>query len=90
MTVFITVYIYLYKGNQWVKDRRGIWYKVIKCTFTGDATSENDRMDFAGGVFENQFFLRNCGFFSDNINTNQDFTRKADTRCPPQFLPICK
>jgi hypothetical protein len=53
-------------GNQWIVDIEGKWYPLNNALFTGDNTAKiNYRKDYAGGVQENQFYLRNCGFFDD-------------------------
>jgi hypothetical protein len=53
-------------GNQWIVDIEGKWYPLNNALFTGDNTAKiNYRKDYAGGVEENQFYLRNCGFFDD-------------------------
>lgn len=51
--------------------------------FTGDATANNaQRLDYAGGLQDGQFYLRNGGFFSPNVTTNQYFTRPATGQAP--------
>jgi hypothetical protein len=53
-------------GNQWIVDIVGKWYPLTKALFTGDATATiNYRKDYAGGVENGLFYLRNGGFFSD-------------------------
>jgi len=65
-------------GNQWVCDTDGQWHELTRARFTCDATGGGGhRLDFAGGVDGNGFFLRNGGFFSDNVKANQTFERKA-------------
>jgi hypothetical protein len=70
-------------GNQWVRDVEGEWQEVCSATFTGDDTSKKGRKDFRGGVTaDGKFYLRNCGFFSDNVATNQKFCRGKGNQRP--------
>lgn len=62
-------------GNQWIRDCHDNWHEVTAAELTGDATSERNRQDFAGGVVEKDFFLRNCGFFNESVPLNQSFER---------------
>ncbi|KAI0790460.1 nematoblast specific protein [Abortiporus biennis] len=65
-------------GNQWARNTSGTWSEVTAGRFTGDATASNaQRMDYAGGIDNGRFYLRNCGFFSDYVPINQNFTRPA-------------
>ncbi len=53
--------------NQWVYDVNGTWHELINAKFTADATARKDaRLDYSGGSTGEGFFLKNCGFFSDN------------------------
>lgn len=77
-------------NNQWVCEtsegkfvtasgawQEGIWTELTTAKFTNDATGRKKaRMDFKGGVENNQFFLSNCGFFSDYTLPNTFFERK--------------
>lgn len=70
-------------GNQWIADTNGNWTELTQARFTGDATaSAQSRMDFAGGVENNRFFLRNCGFFPRYITLNTTFSRNAGGQAP--------
>lgn len=62
-------------GNQWIRDCHGNWHEICAAELTGDATSKRNRKDFAGGVMENDFFLKNCGFFNESVPLNQNFER---------------
>lgn len=65
-------------GNQWARNTSGTWSEITSARFTGDATANNkQRMDYAGGVENGRFYLRNCGFFSDYVAINQNFSRPA-------------
>ena len=77
-------------NNQWVCEtsegkfvtasgawQEGIWTELTTAKFKNDATGRKKaRMDFKGGVENNQFFLSNCGFFSDYTLPNTFFERK--------------
>ena len=65
-------------SNQWVRLTNGTWNEVTEFRFSVDATGKNkQRMDFAGGVENGQFFLKNGGFFEGNITQNTKFTKQA-------------
>ncbi|EKM53102.1 uncharacterized protein PHACADRAFT_259266, partial [Phanerochaete carnosa HHB-10118-sp] len=65
-------------SNQWARNTNGAWSEITTGRFTGDATANNaQRMDYAGGLENGHFYLRNCGFFSDFVPLNRDFTRLA-------------
>lgn len=73
----------VYFGNQWVRDTKGEWHELTKATFTADNTARiGYRKDYSGGASDQQFFLRNCGFFNDYINYNQPFERKPTGKKP--------
>jgi len=70
-------------GNQWARSTSGAWSEVVTARFTGDATAANaQRMDYAGGLQNGRFYLRNGGFFSPNVAINQNFTRLATGQAP--------
>ncbi len=53
-------------GNQWARNVAGTWSEVTAGRYTGDATATNaQRMDYAGGLENGKFYLRNGGFFAD-------------------------
>ncbi|KAJ8079057.1 hypothetical protein PM082_013344 [Marasmius tenuissimus] len=65
-------------GNQWARNVNGTWSEVTAGHFTGDATATNaQRMDYAGGVENGRFYLRNGGFFADYVPLDQNFNRPA-------------
>ncbi|MCZ4696199.1 DUF3472 domain-containing protein [Ancylomarina euxinus] len=69
--------------NQWVYDTQGSWSEMTNATFTTDATGSNGaRLDYDGGKEGDHFYLRNCGFFSDNETPNTSFTRTANGTAP--------
>ncbi len=62
--------------NQWVCDKEGNWFELTKAKFTADATAHKDsRLDYAGGNEGSQFFLKNCGFFSERVPFDTFFER---------------
>ncbi|VXC68684.1 DUF3472 domain-containing protein [Massilia sp. 9I] len=70
-------------GNQWARSTAGTWTEILNARFTGDATAANaQRMDYAGGLRNGRFYLRNGGFFSDYVPINQSFTRPATGSAP--------
>jgi hypothetical protein len=70
-------------GNQWARSNTGSWTEITTARFTGDATAANaQRMDYAGGLCNDGFYLRNGGFFGGYVPINQNFTRPA-TATPP-------
>ncbi|QTE24458.1 DUF3472 domain-containing protein [Polaribacter cellanae] len=70
-------------GNQWVYTTNKEWVEITEGKFTADATANaNERLDYAGGVEGNQFFLKNCGFFKENVTLKTDFSRQANGKAP--------
>jgi hypothetical protein len=70
-------------GNQWARTAAGNWTEITTARFTGDATAVNgQRMDYAGGLRNGRFYLRNGGFFSNHVPLNQNFTRSATGSAP--------
>lgn len=69
--------------NQWVRTAKGDWIELIEGTFTHDATARAEvRMDYAGGVEDGAFFLKNGGFFNENTTYKSLFTRPAQGAKP--------
>lgn len=70
-------------GNQWARNASGTWSEVTAGRYTGDATATNaQRMDYAGGLGNGKFYLRNGGFFAEYVKTGQNFTRPATGQAP--------
>ncbi|RHJ85310.1 DUF3472 domain-containing protein [Parabacteroides sp. AM08-6] len=70
-------------GNQWVRTDRGEWKELTEGTFTYDATANAKvRMDYAGGVEGNCFFLKNGGFFNENTKFQSVFKRPQTGKTP--------
>ncbi len=78
--------------NQWVRTSKGDWIELIEGVFTNDATARAEvRMDFAGGVEGDSFFLKNGGFFNDYTEYKSLFTRPAKGNRPTvdlESLPL--
>ena len=71
-------------ANQWVRDTEGTWHPITTARFTGDATaSGGHRLDYAGGVDDGGFFLRNCGFFTPPVKLGTVFTLDAPAASRP-------
>lgn len=67
-----------YFTNQWAYTSNKQWLELTKIKFTADATARKEsRMDYAGGVENGKFFLKNCGFFSETTPIDSYFEREA-------------
>jgi hypothetical protein len=61
-------------GNPWVRDKNGVWIPLSSARFTADQTARKRfRLDYAGGIQGNAFFLKNCGFFFPAIAIDSQF-----------------
>ena len=61
-------------GNPWVRDNNGVWTPLTSARFTADQTARKRfRLDYAGGIQGNAFFLKNCGFFFPAITIDSQF-----------------
>lgn len=70
-------------NNQWIYTTNNEWIELTKAKFTADATARKEsRMDYAGGVNGNQFFMKNCGFFNNTTPINTEFTRTSNGVAP--------
>lgn len=68
--------------NQWVYDATG-WHELTKVTFTADNTARKAyRFDYSGGVENNSFYLKNCGFSNDNVLIDSRFARNKLHHAP--------
>ncbi|MBJ6367768.1 DUF3472 domain-containing protein [Snuella sedimenti] len=69
--------------NQWAYTTDGQWTELTEAKFTADATAKKEsRMDYAGGVKGNTFYMKNCGFFNETTKINSVFTREANGITP--------
>jgi hypothetical protein len=72
-----------YWSNQWVHLANGSWQPVNEFKFSVDATCRNKQcLDFAGGVQNGKFFLRNGGFFAGTIEPGTVFSSERNTTAP--------
>ncbi|MCZ4242947.1 DUF3472 domain-containing protein [Pedobacter punctiformis] len=70
-------------NNQWIADEKGSWTELNRTRFTTDNTGmKGYRMDFAGGVDQGSFFLKNCGFFSQYTVPKVLFIRNPGNKKP--------
>jgi len=70
-------------GNQWVVNKDDQWIEVNRARFTADNTARTGfRIDYAGGTQNGEFYLRNCGFFSDYTPIGIFFDRPLTNRKP--------
>jgi hypothetical protein len=73
-------------GNQWVRDTGGTWHRITAARFTGDATAAGGhRLDYAGGVAKDRFFLRNGGYFNDRVPLNRRLELPPGTGKAPEI-----
>lgn len=73
-------------GHTWVADTRRQWHECTEARFSVDATGQGrHRLDFSGGSHEENFYLRNCGFFSGQAKPGTTFTRKRSLSGAPQI-----
>jgi hypothetical protein len=70
-------------SNQWVYTTNKEWIELTKIKFTADATARKEsRMDYAGGLENQGFYLKNCGFFSETTPIDSYFERPASGTQP--------
>ncbi|MBL7472212.1 DUF3472 domain-containing protein [Robertkochia sediminum] len=77
-------------GNQWINTTANGWIELTNVKFTYDSTaSQGHRLDYAEGGIGNTFYLKNCGFFSENTPYGLTLTRNPSA-IPPEidFSPI--
>jgi len=54
-------------SNQWIRDISNQWLPLSTARFTYDNTAAHGyRKDYAGGVENGAFYLKNCGFFNES------------------------
>lgn len=69
--------------NQFICDTKGNWTELTQARFSADATARKGaRLDYTGGLVENRFFLKNCGFFDGHTEFGQVFTCKPGKQAP--------
>lgn len=68
--------------NQWAYDAAG-WHELTKIIFTADNTARKEnRVDYSGGVENDVFYLKNCGFTNDQVLIDSKFERSARGKKP--------
>ena len=61
--------------NQWIYSNSS-WHELTKITFTADNTARKEyRLDYSGGLENDGFYLKNCGFSNDKVNIDSKFER---------------
>ena len=77
----------VYFTNQWIADDNGNWKELNQAKFTTDNTGKiGYRMDYAGGLHDNAFYLKNCGFFNDYTVGNTLFAKPVGGKAPEAKL----
>ncbi|MBS1509895.1 MAG: DUF3472 domain-containing protein [Bacteroidetes bacterium] len=70
-------------GNQWVRTETGEWKELTQSTFSYDATGRaGDRIDYGGGVENNQFYLWNGGFKTTTTKFGDVYNRQPNNAKP--------
>ncbi|MFH6963440.1 DUF3472 domain-containing protein [Flavobacterium plurextorum] len=70
-------------NNQWICDEKGVWSEINSARFTTDNTGAKEyRMDFAGGLDVNSFYLKNGGFFNNYTTPKTIFSRPLTNKKP--------
>ncbi len=70
-------------GNPWVRDTNGVWTALTSAKFTADQTAKKRfRLDYAGGVKGNTFFLKNAGFFLPSVTIDSQLNIEKSTTAP--------
>lgn len=70
-------------NNQWICDEKGVWTEINSARFTTDNTgAKGYRMDFAGGIENDSFYLKDGGFFNNFTTPKTIFTRPLNNKKP--------
>jgi hypothetical protein len=73
-------------GNVWVVDTTGQWHECVEAHFSVDPTGGNrHRLDYAGGVEGEAFYLKNCGFFASPGRPGSLLTRPSTAASQPHI-----
>ncbi|MBV1775481.1 DUF3472 domain-containing protein [Burkholderiaceae bacterium DAT-1] len=76
-----------YYGTPWVRTHDGDWEPAVQARFTYDDTAKRgNRLDYAGGVENGRFFLRNTGFFNGGTLAGTLFTLPHPGQAPDLLL----
>lgn len=77
--------------NQWICDVKGNWQPLSYATFTIDDTGKkNYRKDYAGGLLEGGYYLKNGGFFGEYTTPNRAFFSPPVIRPDSNIVDISK
>ncbi len=69
--------------NQWIYNTKNSWTELSQVRFTGDNTARKGyRLDYGGGETNGIFYLKNCGFFSENTTLDSKFSRTPKGKAP--------
>lgn len=69
--------------NQWICNANGTWIELNRANFTYDNTAAKGyRMDYAGGIENGRFFLKNGGFFNQYTSYKSVFERPLRNKRP--------
>ena len=69
--------------NQWVCNASGNWHEITEAEFSADQTAKKGaRLDYSGGVENQGFYLKNCGFTTDKIDIGTKLIRKNSGDAP--------
>lgn len=69
--------------NQWIRDSKGKWHEITEAQFSADATAKKgSRLDYSGGIKNNGFYLKNCGFSNDHLKIGTLLNRPQNGTSP--------
>jgi hypothetical protein len=70
-------------NNQWYCDDKGNWFEIDTARFTADNTGNKGyRMDYAGGLDNDSFYLKDGGFFNNFTKTQTIFKKPLGNNKP--------
>lgn len=70
-------------SNPWIRRENGDWKEITNSKFSTDATGNaGDRIDYGGGVENNNFYLWNGGFRKTDAKAGDKFTRDTAGKKP--------
>lgn len=73
-------------GNQWARTVDGQWIELTDAHFSGDAiANKGARVDYAGGVKDGRFFMRNGGYALETVPLRSRFKRPESPSGPPKI-----
>lgn len=69
--------------NQWVCNSEGKWIEIYQAKFSADNTARKQaRLDYSGGLENDNFYLKNCGFTNDKTEIGKMLTRPKTHAAP--------